>query len=317
MAEFRAAWTRSHRWRSSAAGAGPGCRSTRARSPSRSSRSAACPSSGTSSGSTPTPDFPEFVLCTGYLGEQIEAFVAAHDGWPDGARDPLRRHGPRHADRRAPARRRRAPGRRRPTFCATYADGVADVDLRELLAFHAAHDGEATMTVVRPELQFGVTELDADGARRRLPREAALRALGQRRLLRLRPRRARPPAAPTASSSARRWRAWPPTASCAPSATTASGTAWTPTRTPSCSTTCGPRARPRGRPGSARPREPRDAGHRRLRACSARWLVAALLRARRARRRPQARPRRRQRAGDRGPGGALPRRARRRRRRRR
>ncbi len=54
--------------------------------------------------------------------------------------------------------------RRRPTFCATYADGVADVDLRRLLDFHAAHDGAATMTVVRPELQFGVTELDGDGA---------------------------------------------------------------------------------------------------------------------------------------------------------
>jgi len=36
---------------------------------------------------------------------------------------------------------------------------VADVDLRELLAFHAAHGAAATMTVVRPELQFGVTEL--------------------------------------------------------------------------------------------------------------------------------------------------------------
>ncbi|HEV7753202.1 MAG TPA: NTP transferase domain-containing protein, partial [Baekduia sp.] len=28
--------------------------------------------------------FTRFVLCTGYLGEQIEAFVAGHDAWPDG-----------------------------------------------------------------------------------------------------------------------------------------------------------------------------------------------------------------------------------------
>ena len=34
------------------------------------------------------------------------------------------------------------------------------LDLERLLAFHAGHDGAATMTVVRPELQFGVTELE-------------------------------------------------------------------------------------------------------------------------------------------------------------
>ncbi len=48
-------------------------------------------------------------------------------------------------------------------FCATYADGVADIDLQAVLAFHEAHGAAATMTVVRPELQFGVTELDGEG----------------------------------------------------------------------------------------------------------------------------------------------------------
>jgi glucose-1-phosphate cytidylyltransferase len=47
-------------------------------------------------------------------------------------------------------------------FMATYADGVADIDLAELLDFHAAHGALATMTVVRPELQFGVARLDGD-----------------------------------------------------------------------------------------------------------------------------------------------------------
>jgi glucose-1-phosphate cytidylyltransferase len=49
------------------------------------------------------------------------------------------------------------------SFCATYADGVADVDLRALLAFHRDHGATATMTVVRPELQFGVADLNGDG----------------------------------------------------------------------------------------------------------------------------------------------------------
>ena len=49
-------------------------------------------------------------------------------------------------------------------FCATYADGLADIDLGRLLAFHEAHGALASMTVVRPELQFGITELGgADG----------------------------------------------------------------------------------------------------------------------------------------------------------
>ena len=46
----------------------------------------------------------------------------------------------------------------------TYADGVADVDLNAVLDFHREHGALATMTVVRPELQFGVTRLDGDGS---------------------------------------------------------------------------------------------------------------------------------------------------------
>jgi glucose-1-phosphate cytidylyltransferase len=50
-------------------------------------------------------------------------------------------------------------------FCATYADGLADIDLHALLSFHDAHRAIATMTVVRPELQFGVAQLDEEGRR--------------------------------------------------------------------------------------------------------------------------------------------------------
>ena len=50
-----------------------------------------------------------------------------------------------------------------PRPSLTYADGVADVDLNALLAFHAGHEAPVTMTVVRPELPFGVAQLAADG----------------------------------------------------------------------------------------------------------------------------------------------------------
>ena len=47
-------------------------------------------------------------------------------------------------------------------FCATYADGVADLDLEALVAFHRGHGDLGTVTVVRPRTQFGVAELDPD-----------------------------------------------------------------------------------------------------------------------------------------------------------
>jgi glucose-1-phosphate cytidylyltransferase len=46
------------------------------------------------------------------------------------------------------------------TFCLTYADGVADIDLRALLEFHHGCGGAATMTVVQPASPWGVAELD-------------------------------------------------------------------------------------------------------------------------------------------------------------
>ena len=50
------------------------------------------------------------------------------------------------------------------TFCATYADGVADVDLDAPARLPPRTTAAlATMTVVRPHLQWGVAELDGDG----------------------------------------------------------------------------------------------------------------------------------------------------------
>jgi glucose-1-phosphate cytidylyltransferase len=48
------------------------------------------------------------------------------------------------------------------TFCLTYADGVADIDLADLLRFHATHGAAATMTVVRPQNPWGVAHLAGD-----------------------------------------------------------------------------------------------------------------------------------------------------------
>ena len=41
------------------------------------------------------------------------------------------------------------------SFCFTYGDGVADVDVTALIAFHRQHGREATVTAVRPPGRFG------------------------------------------------------------------------------------------------------------------------------------------------------------------
>ena len=101
-----------------------------------------------------------FVLLTGHGADEIEAFAATlpaewdvtcvdtGPGTPTGGR----------------VARAREHFERDGTFCLTYADGVADIDLRALLAFHKEHGKAATMTVVRPANPWGVVHI-ADGDR--------------------------------------------------------------------------------------------------------------------------------------------------------
>jgi glucose-1-phosphate cytidylyltransferase len=100
-----------------------------------------------------------FILCLGYRGDQVTAFVESQR-WPSdtelecvdtGLETPTGERVRRVADHIGDQ-----------TFCVTYADGVADIDLQALIHFHRAHGAAATVTVVRPRLQFGVAELDGD-----------------------------------------------------------------------------------------------------------------------------------------------------------
>lgn len=51
-------------------------------------------------------------------------------------------------------------------FCFTYGDGLADLDIGQLVAFHQAHGRKATMTAVRPPGRFGSVELEGDAISR-------------------------------------------------------------------------------------------------------------------------------------------------------
>jgi glucose-1-phosphate cytidylyltransferase len=48
------------------------------------------------------------------------------------------------------------------TFMLTWGDGVSDIDLTALLAFHRSHGKLATVTAVRPPARFGLIELEGD-----------------------------------------------------------------------------------------------------------------------------------------------------------
>jgi glucose-1-phosphate cytidylyltransferase len=100
--------------------------------------------------------FDRFVLLTGHQGDVVAEWVAQTD-WPvsvecvDTGEDTP-------TGGRVHAVRERLDER----FCLTYADGVADIDLAALVDHHRAAGALATMTVVRPELPFGVAMLDRD-----------------------------------------------------------------------------------------------------------------------------------------------------------
>jgi len=60
------------------------------------------------------------------------------------------------------------------TFCMTYGDGVADVDITKLVSFHREHGRKATVTAVIPPGRFGALDLDGDTVRRFTEKPAGL-----------------------------------------------------------------------------------------------------------------------------------------------
>lgn len=48
------------------------------------------------------------------------------------------------------------------SFCLTYGDGVADINIRKSIEFHKSHGKAATITAVAPPGRYGALELDED-----------------------------------------------------------------------------------------------------------------------------------------------------------
>ena len=102
--------------------------------------------------------FRTFVLAAGFKAELIASFASSLPAsWEVMVRDT-------GLDTPTGERIRACRDTVGSTFFATYGDGLGDVDLPDLLAFHRAHGRPATVTTVPLPSQYGTVELAADGS---------------------------------------------------------------------------------------------------------------------------------------------------------
>jgi glucose-1-phosphate cytidylyltransferase len=122
----------------------------------------------------------EFVICLGYKGYLIKEYFANYflhtsDVTLDIAGNSMEVHH-RHAEpwkvtlvdtgeqTQTGGRLKRVAEyvSREKSFCFTYGDGVGNVEIGKLLAFHESHGKLATVTIVQPPGRFGSVELAGD-----------------------------------------------------------------------------------------------------------------------------------------------------------
>ena len=99
----------------------------------------------------------DFVICLGYKGDQIKEYFDRFDFTPwniqlvDTGEDTM-----------TGGRLKRIKDHIDDTFCATYGDGVSDVDINRLISFHKEKKSLATLTAIHPPERFGVLNLLED-----------------------------------------------------------------------------------------------------------------------------------------------------------
>lgn len=121
----------------------------------------------------------DFVIALGYKGEFIKRYFADYNSLESNLTVKMRsgtviRHESDHPDWNVELIdtgvatltggriKRLAPYVGNETFMLTWGDGVSNVDLNKLLAFHRSHGKLATVTAVRPPARFGHMTFDGD-----------------------------------------------------------------------------------------------------------------------------------------------------------
>lgn len=106
--------------------------------------------------------FREFILCLGYLGNEIKDYIAASDLLGE-CRITCIDTG---VDTNTGGRlfRVRKHLQDEQLFFVTYGDGLSDVDLGKLLDFHDSHGKASTVTTVHPHSTFGLMDVSENGS---------------------------------------------------------------------------------------------------------------------------------------------------------
>lgn len=98
--------------------------------------------------------FTEFILAAGYLADRIDAFAQTLPAeWKLTVIDT-------GEETNTGERVARCREHLRDRFMVNYADGLGNVDVHKLLAFHDSHPGSATLTTVPLPSQYGTIETD-------------------------------------------------------------------------------------------------------------------------------------------------------------
>ena len=99
----------------------------------------------------------DFVICCGYKGEQIKEYFNNIDSTPwnielvDTGLETM-----------TGGRLKRIQNHIDDTFCVTYGDGLSDIDINNLVAFHKEKKSIDTLMAVHPPERFGLLSLNGD-----------------------------------------------------------------------------------------------------------------------------------------------------------
>jgi glucose-1-phosphate cytidylyltransferase len=99
----------------------------------------------------------DFIICCGYMGHIIKEYFSNFDSEPWNVQ--LIDTG---LDTMTGGRIKRIEEHIDGTFCATYGDGLSDVNINNLISFHKEKKSLATLTASHPPGRFGVLNLSGD-----------------------------------------------------------------------------------------------------------------------------------------------------------
>ena len=104
----------------------------------------------------------DFIICCGYKGDQIKEYFSKYEYADDIAKKWDVQLVDTGEDTMTGGRLKRIKDHIDDTFCATYGDGVSDIDINRLISFHKEKKSLVTLTAVHPPERFGVLNVSGD-----------------------------------------------------------------------------------------------------------------------------------------------------------